>query len=69
MKYYFKAHEKKEILKGRTVVSLLDFFDLNYCYLTRIISGSTSCSLKTAKQITKAINQNAKVEDFFVERG
>ena len=66
--YYFKTEMKEEALNGRTVAFLLTIIDINYSYLSRILNGKIHCSLKTAKQITKAIDENANTEDFFIKK-
>ena len=65
MKYYFKIDLKDEILQGRTVAHIGKQLDINYAYLTRVLSGSIHCSLKTAKMIANAIDDKAEVTDFF----
>ena len=35
-------------------------------YLTQIVNGKTTCTKKTAYCITKFLNGNAEIKDFFV---
>lgn len=66
--YVFKTELKEEALEGRTVAFLLSLIDINYSYLSRILNGKIHCSLKTAKLITRAINENANVSDYFAQK-
>ena len=66
--YVFKKELKDKVLEGRTIIFLLNLIDINYSYLSRILNGKIHCSLKTAKLITKAINENANVNDYFTQK-
>ena len=68
MTYYFKTELKEKFLEGRTVVYLLNYVDINYPYLTRILNGKIGCSYRVAKQIVNAIFPDSKVQDFFYEK-
>lgn len=71
MIYHFIKEKKEEALKGRTIVYISNSTDISYVYLARILNDDIGCTLKTAKIVTKALNPDAEVSDFFicVERG
>lgn len=71
MTYHFIKEKKEEALKGRKVIYISNLTDISYVYLARILNDDIGCTLKTAKIVTKALDPDAEVSDFFIgmERG
>lgn len=66
--YYFKETEKEKVLQGRTLVYLANnVLHMNVSYLSTILAGKRSCSIRLAEDITKCASPIARLEDYFVK--
>ena len=66
--YFFKNIDKTKLLDGRTITYIArEKVDIMPSFLSAIFSGRRGCSFKTARRVTKAINPEAIVEDYFYE--
>lgn len=64
--YEFK---NKEIAKMYNKVQMAKVIGLNPDTLRRVINGKQECSKLVAYCITKFLNSEAKIEDYFIKKG
>lgn len=65
--YIFKSQNKNLLLKGRTITYVAEnLLDIHKYYLSNIIKGKIGCSSRLAKQITRLINPEAKISQYFI---
>lgn len=68
--WQFKETKKAELLQGRTIKYLAEKkLFISYPYLVNILKGKRSCSKRLANDITHCISWDAKLEDYFYEKG
>jgi len=68
--WQFKEVEKAKVLQGRTITYLAEKkLHISINYLTSILNGKKSCSIRLADNITKCISWDAKIEDYFIKKG
>ena len=59
----------KELAKMYNKTKLADFIGLSPDTLRRIINGKQDCSKLVAYCITKTLNQDAEIEEYFYKKG
>ena len=64
--WHFK---NKEIAKTYNKTKLAEVIGLAPDTLRRVINGKQDCSKLVAYCITKTLDQNAKIEDYFYKKG
>lgn len=65
---YIIKKEASEYIKGKYKSKFLENeVGLSTMFLNLVLNGKKGCSKKTAYAITKAINSNANISDFFNE--
>ena len=68
--YWFKEIERAKVLQGRTVKYLAEKkLHINKSYLSQILGGKKGCSIRLAQDIVRCISWEAKISDYFEERG
>lgn len=68
--FYFKEVERAKVLQGRTITYLAENkLFITKEYLCQILSGKKGCSKLLASNITNCISLDAKLEDYFYQRG
>lgn len=68
--WFFKETEKAKLLQGRTITYLAEKkLNISNGYLTSILNGKRGCSIRLAYNITHCISWDAKIEDYFVNKG
>ena len=67
--HYFKKEMKEKFLKGRTITYVADeVLHIHKVYLTAILNGRCSCSVRTAYSMISYVGEDAKIEDYFYEK-
>lgn len=66
--YKFKKELKNEALKGRTITYLANEIGITKVYLTNILNGKRECSKVVAYSITKVLNNEKELKDYFVKK-
>lgn len=67
--YMFKKINKKDVLNGRTITYMAKEIGITNQYLTNIFNHKISCSKLVAYCITKFLNSNAEINDYFIAKG
>ena len=68
--WYFKEVEKAKILQGRTITYLAEKkLNITKEYLTSILNGKRSCSIRLANDIVHCLCWEAKITDYFYKKG
>lgn len=65
--YKFKKELKKGALDGRTMTSIAERIGITKAYVIMIMNGKTTCSKLVAYSLTKALNLNSEINDFFIK--
>ncbi len=63
---YLAIPEKFKIYNQKAIAEIVGVTQPTIC---RIVNGKQGCSKRTAYCIVKAINEKAKIEDYFTKRG
>lgn len=66
--YYFKTEQREEILQGKSQRYIARQLDATDTSISQILTGKWHTTGITAYAITKAIDVNAKVEDYFIKK-
>lgn len=63
--YLFKTELKEEVLKGKKIRNIANNIGITEGYLYSIFNGKTKCSKLIAFCLTKILNNENEIEDFF----
>ena len=63
--YQFKKEKKEKLLVGRKINALAPEIGITREYLTYILNGQKSCSKVVAFCITKILDEDAEIQDYF----
>lgn len=63
--YFIKEERAKEIKRKYKQEYICTEVGISKCYISLILSKRKSCSKKTAYCITKLMDENAEIEDYF----
>lgn len=63
--YQFKIKEKEKLLKGRKVNELAAKVGITREYFSYILNGQKSCSKVVAYCITKILDEDSEIKDYF----
>lgn len=68
--FLFKKEKKKDILKGRTIRYLVGtgLVECSGVHLSNVLNGKIACSKLLAKNIVEVAQNDAKIEDYFMEK-
>ena len=67
--FIFKVNVKEKYLQGRTTKYLSKIVGITPGYFGNILNGKTTIPKATAYAITKAGNENAEIQDYFIRKG
>lgn len=64
--YRFKREKYDEIISKFKIKGLADTIGVTNTYLSLILNGKNDCKKTVAYCISKAINNEAEIEDYFI---
>lgn len=67
--YYFDTNEKENALQGRTITYVAKQIGITSAFLTSIFNGYRGCSKTVAYCITKCLNRDLEIQDYFYKKG
>lgn len=65
--YIFKAELFKGIKEKYKINNIANTVGLSNSYLSLILNGQKTCPKTTAYSITKTLNEDAEIEDYFTK--
>lgn len=63
--YKFKIEKKKELTSKYKLSDMADMIGLNLSTISRIINGKQACKKVVALCITKLLDQNKEINEYF----
>ena len=67
--FIFNVNVKEEYLQGRKMKYLSNIIGITPGYFCNILNGKMTVPKATAYAITKAGNENAEIQDYFIRKG
>ena len=67
--YYFDKTKKENALQGRTITYVAKQIGITSAFLTSIFNGYRGCSKTVAYCITKCLNSESEIQDYFYKKG
>lgn len=64
--YLFKTELKKGALDGRTMTSIAEKVGITKAYVIMIMNGKSTCSKLVAYCLTKVLDPNSEIKDYFI---
>ena len=66
--YYFNTNEKENALQGRTITYVAKQIGITSAFLTSIMNGYRGCSKTVAYCVTKCLNKESEIENYFIRK-